>query len=310
MAMMRVDKPYSWLVRFGGFLDSLKNLPEEGVAEVVFPGRSPSFRLFVPLSPGAGRDVYLHHVREPFSSATYVATLRILGYDTTVYEIGANVGYYLVPGAMYARRVYAFEPQKSLHRYLVENIRLNGLYGVDLHSAAVWVDSGTVRMRSSDKHNLARVDDAGDVEVEAVTPYDLPVPRTERSVVRMDIEGGELYVLPSIVDRVSPDYIFVELHPNIVGTYAAVSLASYLVSEGYVPLTYLEPLPETIGLPFSATVWRLTGIGPQFDLLDFDGLLRGLYGAFSRGWVVHTHWYRDYEVLRKVLSYAPWRMVF
>jgi len=306
---MRADRPYEWLVSLGHYLDSREHFPDEGVAHVVFPGGSPAYDLFVPLAPGAGRDVYLHHVREPFSSAVYAATLRTLGEDTTVYEIGANVGYYLVPGAKLASKIIAFEPQHALHRYLRTNLAINRLSNVSLHAQAIWSSRGSLRMTSPEKHNLSRVDPRGTVSVEAIVPEDLPRPDTSRSVLRMDIEGGEQHILSRLVTHLSPDYIFVELHPNIIGTDKAVSLALSLVDRGYLPLTFLEPLPETIGLPFAPSVWRLTGIGPQFHSLSREGLLRGLFSAFSRGWVVHTHWYRDFSLLLDVVSHQPWTRI-
>lgn len=293
------ERFYEYLVRFGSWFDAHRPLPDEGIADVRIGDFS--YRLLVPLSPGAGRDVYLHHIREPFSSFTYLNTLRHFRYFT-LYEIGANVGYYLVSGASLATRVHAYEPQEPLHRYLNFNLLLNFIpQRVDLHAAAIWPGGGTVSMTSPDKHNLSRVSSDGTVSVPAVDPYDLPEP-SGPSVLRMDIEGAESEVLLPLVDHLSPDYVFVEHHPNIVGIRETHRLFDELL-DVYYPLFFFEPLPETIGLPLHDLAWRWANVGPQMSPDDY---IDDLYRAASRGWVVHVHWYRSKDLWRSVWLESPW----
>jgi len=299
------DRVYEKYVQLGRFLDSLRSLPPEGIAEIRFPHRRAlRFKLFVPTSPGAGRELYLHHRREPFSTVVFHSMLYHYYQYSVVYEIGANLGYYLIPEVVLSRYVYAYEPQSQLTDYIVESIDLNGLStdNLSLFDYAVWPGGGTVRMDIPERHNFARVSDSGSVEVPAVDPSELPEPSGDAVFLRMDIEGGEEKVLLPLVNRFRPAYVFVEVHPNIIGPDKAYRLVSRLDELfGYWILPIFEPLPETLDLPFYDVVYKHARIGPVSYLRTI----------FHRGWVVHIHafrWRDDFEYVRQVLSRVGYRV--
>ena len=300
-----MERPYHYLVKLGSAIDAIRSrsLPREGSAEVRVPLTTGGFyrkRYFVPLSPGAGRDIYLHHIREPFSSVTYASTLSILsseGFRVSVLDIGSNFGYYAAMAERYAHEVHAFEPQALLLKYLRTNCSICFIY-----RAAVWTETGTVRFDVPDRHNFGRVSDEGSLEVPAISVADLPSLSGDTVVLRMDIEGGETEILRPLVRRYRPGYIFVELHPNIVGEREISRLLDFLGD--YAFIAYYEPLPETIGLPLSRLVWRTADIGvPRFN--------NQVYSMLSRGWVVHLHAYKLVTPLYYFFfERAPWSVAY
>lgn len=301
-----MERPYHYLVKLGRWLDEQrsKGLPEEGEARVRIPLDCGHFELkyYVPLSPGAGRDIYLHHTREPFSTVTYALALKYLseGYDAplSVYDIGSNFGYYAKIASIYADVVSAFEPQPFLIKYLERNCP-----DCDVYNYAVWSKSGKVKMSVPDLHDLARVSEDGGIEVEAMGVDEIPHSLGDLIVLRMDIEGGEKEILLPLVDRFDPVYVFVELHPNIIGEEEARKLLKGLESRGYLLLAYYEPLPETVGLPFYKQAWKAASIGIPYVNKD-------VYGMLSRGWVVHLHAIRSTWVSFNFFWLSPpWELV-
>lgn len=292
------DRVYEKYVQLGRFLDSLRSLPPEGIAEIRFPHRlALRFQLYVTTEPGAGRELYLHHRREPFSTVVFHSMLYRYYQRSVVYEIGANLGYYLIPELVLSRYVFAYEPQSRLVPYIDQSIDLNGLShdNLSLFDYAVWPGGGTVYMELPDRHNFARVSPSGTYEVSALDPSELPDPVSDVVFLRMDIEGGEEKVLHPLVDRFHPAYIFVEVHPNIIGPDKAYRLIRYLDKKGYWVLPIFEPLPETLDLPFYDLVYKLANIGP----------VPYFRTIFHRGWVVHIHafrWFDDFDYAKQVLS--------
>ena len=133
-----------------------------------------------------------------------------------VYDCGANVGvsvaYFkmLYPDA----RVTAFEPDESVFGYLHRNLSRNGLVAeVALHNAAVWVHSDGVAF-DSDGADGGRV--ATGKAVRRVSSVDLAERLADEKrvdLLKMDIEGAESVVLPSlkrVIHRVR--HLFCEYH--------------------------------------------------------------------------------------------------
>ncbi len=139
-----------------------------------------------------------------------------------VYDCGANVGvsaaYFkmLYPDA----RVTAFEPDENVFGYLHRNLARNGLMtGVALHKAAVWVHSDGVAF-DSDGADGGRVATGEAMRrVSSVELAELLADEKRVDLLKMDIEGAESVVLPSlkpVLNRVCR--LFCEYHSWGTGT--------------------------------------------------------------------------------------------
>jgi FkbM family methyltransferase len=170
----------------------------------------------------AGGFVVLRH-REVLGLAHFIhggfeaAELRLIcsriPSGSTVFDVGANVGYVTIPLALAvgpSGRVWAFEPDAENVKRLSDNVALNRLNNVEIRQIAIGADDGKTdlylsddpvfhtiaihdermpitdayEMRKSVKVTLARLDtvwnQAGSPDVD---------------FVKIDVEGAELYVL-------------------------------------------------------------------------------------------------------------------
>jgi FkbM family methyltransferase len=117
----------------------------------------------------------------------------------TVFDLGANVGYYTLLSAVKAGpegRVYAFEPLPRNLGYLRRHLALNRLTNVTVVAAAVSDRGGTARFAEDASTSRGRIG-AGGFEVRAVALDDwiekegIPDP----ALLKIDIEGAEFRAL-------------------------------------------------------------------------------------------------------------------
>lgn len=242
----------------------------------------------VPLSPGAGLDIAVCGIREPYSSDFFVRTMRELSPDVHV-DIGANFGYYATMAGRFASKVVAYEPLSWLKQYLRANLdRERADYSINV--AAVYPsESGWVSMEVSDVHNLSRVASSGSLRVPAVPPERILDAVDGSWTLRMDIEGGEKEILIPIMREAAsrdnlPRYVFVEFHPKYVSEEFLRRVDRMFRTYGYRAWYFFEPVPEIMCFPG----WRV------FELLGFIGLWRGpdpIRESLRRGgWMLHTHY--------------------
>ncbi len=124
-----------------------------------------------------------------------------------VYDIGAHVGYFSIifgklVGATGA--VYAFEPVEENYNFILQHIAINKLTNVWATNAGIAASSGTACFATLNHTATYHRTDSGPVRVsvynleEYVRDNRLPAP----DLIKMDIEGEEMYVIPSILDFV------------------------------------------------------------------------------------------------------------
>jgi FkbM family methyltransferase len=136
-----------------------------------------------------------------YEYAKRVAFEALVPAGSTVFDVGAHVGFYTLLAAQLAGpsgRVVAFEPASRNLRYLREHLRLNGTSNVTVVEAAVSDRPGSACFEEGASSQTGRLDPAGlGLAVETVTLDDLVargvVPGPD--VIKMDIEGGELRAL-------------------------------------------------------------------------------------------------------------------
>jgi FkbM family methyltransferase len=124
-----------------------------------------------------------------------------------VYDVGAHVGYFsIIFGKLVgaAGAVYAFEPVRENYDFLLQHIEINHLSNVQAVCAGIAVSSGTACFSTPNHPATYHCTDSGSVRApvynleEYVRENHLPAP----TLIKMDIEGEELFVLPSILEFV------------------------------------------------------------------------------------------------------------
>jgi FkbM family methyltransferase len=120
-----------------------------------------------------------------------------------IVDVGAHIGNHTIELATRARHtsVHAFEPWSPSFRLLELNTR--GWPTVWIHPTALSDKAEKLRMIGDDNVGHSRVDDSGNVEVQALRldDYELgPV-----SLIKIDVEGHEAHVLAGAVATIARD---------------------------------------------------------------------------------------------------------
>lgn len=144
--------------------------------------------------------------------------------DDVVLDIGAHVGYYALLAGKIAKKgmVFAFEPDPDTASLLRKNIKLNGLTNVEVIEAAVSDKEGELRFNSQ-KFNKGESGvslDQGNTMVKSITLDNFTKNRhLERvSLIKMDIEGGELMALRGGINTIKGNGIrlYTEYNPRSI----------------------------------------------------------------------------------------------
>ncbi|MEZ6234082.1 MAG: FkbM family methyltransferase [Phycisphaerales bacterium] len=141
----------------------------------------------------------------------------------TVFDVGANVGYFTLLSARSVGpegKVFAFEPLPRNLEFLRRHVKLNALDNVTVLDTAVAEHAGTAHFSSGENHSMAHLADAGEFEVrligldEEIDAGRLPDP----NILKMDIEGAEAAALRGakrMLERARP-LVFLATHgPDI-----------------------------------------------------------------------------------------------
>lgn len=137
---------------------------------------------------------------------TFSVLDRFLTPDSDYLDIGAWIGPTVLYGARKARHVWCFEPDPTAFRHLAWNLNLNDIRNVSAFGVALSNRFGVARMASvrgepgdstsSLLHDGAHGNDALTIawdQFEAVNDL------SGVSLVKMDIEGAEFFVLPEVL---------------------------------------------------------------------------------------------------------------
>ena len=145
--------------------------------------------------------------RGDWEPETFAVLDAHLGADRDYVDIGAWIGPTVLYGARRARHVWCFEPDPAAFRHLAWNIELNGLDNVSAFAAAVSGGFGVARMASfggeAGDSMTSLLNAGGKGGSDALTvgwdDFASTVDLSRVSLVKMDIEGGEFAVLPTLV---------------------------------------------------------------------------------------------------------------
>jgi FkbM family methyltransferase len=169
------------------------------------------------------------------------ALRRLLGPGDVLYDVGANIGFFVLIGARLVGpggRVVAFEPVTENVAAIRSNAELNELANIDVVERAAGAARGLERLLRVEDLSWSRLESRGShpgtlesVEVEVV-PIDelvrsgeLPPP----TVVKIDVEGSEVDVLRGMAETIEQHRpaIVCELHET------AVEFAELMEAHGY-----------------------------------------------------------------------------
>jgi FkbM family methyltransferase len=135
----------------------------------------------------------------------------------TVYDVGANVGYYTLMAARLVGptgRVVAFEPSPRNLEFLHRHLALNHSRNVQVLNVAVSDSEGETRFLVDSDPKLSKITNAGNIIVRTTTldhlMSRLPLP----DLIEMDIEGAEYSALLGAEQllRKSNPVIFLSTH--------------------------------------------------------------------------------------------------
>ncbi|MBO9410317.1 MULTISPECIES: FkbM family methyltransferase [unclassified Ruegeria] len=140
-------------------------------------------------------------------------------------DIGAWIGPTVLYGARRARHVWCFEPDPTAYRYLAWNMDLNNVRNVSAFGVALSDRFGVARMASvrgepgdstsSLLHDAAHGSDALTI---AWDQFEAATDLSSVSLVKMDIEGAEYMVLPSLVPflKVTRPALYLSTHAPLL----------------------------------------------------------------------------------------------
>lgn len=117
---------------------------------------------------------------------------RYIDSGSTFIDVGANIGTIAIPVAKTVHKVIAFEPVKENYELLEENIRLNRLTNIEVHTVALGKERGTINLVAQDDKDASTysVREGGDISV-----IQLDSILTSADFIKIDVEGYELEVL-------------------------------------------------------------------------------------------------------------------
>ncbi len=198
---------------------------------------------------GVAHQFLVYRTYEPYES---LLLQQVLEEGMTVYNIGANIGYYaILSGSLVGKEgeVYAFEPSPKNFELLSRNLAQNGLQHVHAYQKAVSDRDGTLQLffsaSNSGDHQIFEAE-AGRASVEVETVSLSSFMRTVEEapdVMIMDVQGAEFAVLNGFKEYLlsqtrKPLVLFTEFSP------------SALIKAGSSPKEFLE-LIRAAGLSIS-----------------------------------------------------------
>lgn len=137
---------------------------------------------------------------------TFAILDKHLSSDSDYLDIGAWIGPTVLYGARRARHVWCFEPDPTAFRYLAWNLDLNDIHNVSAFGVALSNQFGVARMASvrgepgdSTSSLLHDGTHGSDALTIAWDQFEAANDLSGVSLVKMDIEGAEFFVLPTLI---------------------------------------------------------------------------------------------------------------
>ena len=146
---------------------------------------------------------------------------------TAVYgDIGAWIGPTVLHASRRCRRVYCLEPDRVAYMYLLQNLKLNRVENVLPANLALAATTSTAkiasprRKRGDSMGSLLLADEEDAMEVLCLdwqSWFEL-IGRPRFTLLKIDIEGGEFALLPTMADYLAAEkpHLYLSLHPHLL----------------------------------------------------------------------------------------------
>ena len=141
-----------------------------------------------------------------------ILTFKTNSKHPRIIDCGANIGV----SVFFLKQLYpnslisAFEPDPKIFKILEQNTRCFAGEGLTLHKSAAWNEKGTITFLQNDSDG-GKICQKGNTLVKTESLSDFLNEKVD--LLKIDIEGAEKVVLPSIEDKLSNvDKLFLELH--------------------------------------------------------------------------------------------------
>lgn len=209
-------------------------------------------RVWVTVQGSLAKGLWMHldpHYEESYRTADYETAVQEflaehLRRGDTFYEVGAHIGFLSLGAARLVGTegdVVAFEADPDNAARIEEHLRRNSLAQARVVSQAVWSGAGRLRFEraspfSSRNTGAVQEDPASDcnsdaIEVEAVALDDYVRGRRPPSLIKIDVEGGELQVLKGAEGLISERRPIVLCEVHSAGL--ALQVEKWLLERGY-----------------------------------------------------------------------------
>jgi FkbM family methyltransferase len=203
-----------------------------------------------PSLAGLSEELLMFGIHEPLATRLY---LENLSPGAHVLDVGANIGYYpLVTRRAIGSsgRLLGFEPAPDVFEILKRNLQMAGTTNVEVFPWAIGAKTELAQFHLSEVPNwgsLIRDETllptrSIDVEVKRIDDIVQRFPGFHPTVLRMDVEGGELMVLRGAEDtlREFRPTLFIEVHTFALGWEAVRSEMLNLRHLGYSSAVVIE----------------------------------------------------------------------
>jgi FkbM family methyltransferase len=138
-----------------------------------------------------------------FEKEKQLAFARAIKPDDTVWDIGANVGFYTLLAASKAREVYAFEPLSDNVHDLERHLSLNNVDNTRVFEVALGDKDGKCNFDPCVSRLQGYLSDDGGMSVTARTIDSLTREGLEPpTLIKMDIEGAEVKCLLGALETI------------------------------------------------------------------------------------------------------------
>lgn len=172
---------------------------------------------------GAKDDPYFQAIEGQALALDGLAALiaRQVPRNSTVIDVGANIGLSTILLARMTERVIAFEPSPPNVAFLRRNLERNGITNVEVHAAAASSEPGTLRFHVAQYGAGSHVVAAGHVSGGTIPTVDVPAVTLDATIltpiafIKIDAEGHEPDVLAGACRLLARDRPLIYTEVNI-----------------------------------------------------------------------------------------------